>query len=118
MSNDNLKERIKEWLNKECLDPTGKTEEDMVDIPAKDILEIINDAATTGNVRDDYEWMNNDKRDPIDVACAKELGLEMDDEFNKTFREAVNEMTDAIMKHLIGGVVLSAAQNDPNRPLN
>lgn len=119
MDNDELRKRIREWLVRECLGGTGRSEAEMIQIAADDILKIFANMPTDGRIDPlELNWLTDELDDSIEVACAKELHVPLNDEFLQAFRDISEDMVQPVLKVLYEKATLAAARRDPNTPLN
>ena len=115
-----LSKRIADWIIKECCDDAGKSEDDYIEVPAVDLVKILIDGATDGQINpNDYSWMKPQEHvEPIEVACAKALGVELNEEFFKAYNEAQKEAIEGICKYIGERAALGIMEKDPKAPLN
>lgn len=119
MENLELHKKIALWIIKDCLSDASQPKENMVKIPTKDILKILVDTATDKHINpDDYDWMKDDGKEPKEITCARELGVEMNDEFLQIFKEISDQVAESVLEILFEKAVLISAEKDADTPLN
>lgn len=120
MNKKKLRKKIADWIVKECCDDTEKNKGDFIEVPTTDLLKILVDGASDGQVKpNDYGWMKPQKHaEPMEVACARELGVELNEEFFKAYNEAQEDAIKSICKYIGEKVMLGAVEKDPKTPLN
>lgn len=119
MSNKQLCQQIKDWIVKDCLDETGKPEDDIIEIPTADILNILVDKPSANGIHPaNCNGKKKNGKESIEATCARELGVPLNEEFLQAFREISEEIADLVLKALFEKATLAAAKRDPNKPLN
>lgn len=119
MSNKTMQQQIKDWIVTDCLAETGYSEDDIIEIPIADIRNILIDKPSETRIQSaNCNGKKNRNKESMEAACARDLGVPLNEEFLQAFREISEEIANLVLKALTEKATLVAAKKDPDKPLN